>query len=509
MRRGRRPRDRAVTVTNRRLPGPAVPSCSREDLAEQARELAPLGVRASTAYTERETLERLQGLELRLQLHDGAGGGRLVEDARLGVLDLLFRSVVEIRDVVRVELRSRERDDGRGLAAPLEHIELAQAALQPLTPPPQRLVDRLGRRGEPALQDRQRETDRARPLGVGKRLGAVELLAHVVGDGCIEVGFLVGEPVRHGVGDPLRKQRLAVELEQPLLDHAPHQVRDVGRVDAVAEAALEAVAVEQGEEELEVLLLAVVRRRRHQQEMAGQARQELPEPVPLRVLDLAAEEGRRQLVRLVAHDQVPAGVGRLQLLLHVLVAGQLVETGDDQVGLQEPVAGAGGFELVVGQDLERKLEPSVELVLPLFGETAGADDEATRQVAAGDQLLDEQAGHDGLAGARVVGEEKAQRLARQHRLVDAGDLVRQRVDHRGVDGQQRVEQVREADALGLGHEPEQRPVAVEAPRPPGGDDLQPVLGIAVEQLVGDRAERRLVGELERRGAEPLHADDGD
>ena len=79
----------------------------------------------------------------------------------------------------------------------------------------------------------------------------------------------------------------------------------------------------------------------------------------------------------------------------------------DRVGLEEPVAGAGGFELVVGEDLERKLEPAVELVLPLFGEAAGADNEATLQVAAGDQLLDEQAGHDGLAGARVVGEEEA------------------------------------------------------------------------------------------------------
>ena len=244
----------------------------------------------------------------------------------------------------------------------------------------------------------QREADRARPLGVGERLGAIELLAHVVGDGRIEVSFCVGEPVRHGVGDSLRKQRPAVELQQPLLDHAPHQVRDVGRVVPVAEAAFEAVAVEQGEEELEVLLFAVVRRRRQQQEVAGQARQELPEAVALRVLDLAAEEGRRQLVRLVAHDQVPAGVGRLQLLLHVLVARQLVEAGDDQVGLQEPVAGAGGFELVVGEDLERKLEPAVELVLPLFGEAAGADDEATLQVAARDQLLDEQAGHDVLAG---------------------------------------------------------------------------------------------------------------
>ena len=59
-------------------------------------------------------------------------------------------------------------------------------------------------------------------------------------------------------------------------------------MDTVAEAALEAVPVEQGQEELEVLLLAVVRRRRHQQEVAGQAREELPQAVPFRVLDLGA-----------------------------------------------------------------------------------------------------------------------------------------------------------------------------------------------------------------------------
>ena len=93
MRRGRGPRDRAVTVANGRLPGPAVPSCSREDLAEQARELAPLGIRASTAYAEGEALERLQCVEFHLQLHDGPGGGRLVEDARLGVFHLLLRRV--------------------------------------------------------------------------------------------------------------------------------------------------------------------------------------------------------------------------------------------------------------------------------------------------------------------------------------------------------------------------------------------------------------------------------
>ena len=157
--------------------------------------------------------------------------------------------------------------------------------------------------------------------------------------------------------------------------------------------------------------------------------------------------------------------------------------------LQEPVAGARGFELVVGEDLERQVEAAVELVLPLLGEAARADDQAALQVAAGDQLLDEQAGHDRLAGAGVVGEQEAQRLARQHRLVDRRDLVRQRLDERGVDRQHRVEEVREADALRLGDEAEERAVAVEAPGPALLDDLEARLVVAVEQLVGDPAGR--------------------
>ena len=83
--------------------------------------------------------------------------------------------------------------------------------------------------------------------------------------------------------------------------------------------------------------------------------------------------------------------GRAELLLHVFVARELVEARDDEVVFQKPVAGAGGFELVVGQDLERQVETAVQLVLPLLGQTAGADDEAALQVAARDQLLDQAA----------------------------------------------------------------------------------------------------------------------
>jgi hypothetical protein len=86
-------------------------------------------------------------------------------------------------------------------------------------------------------------------------------------------------------------------------------------VHAVAEPTFETVAIEQGEEELEVLFLAVVRRGGHQQEVARETREELAEPVALGVLDLAAEERGGELVRLVADDEVVTALGGGELLL--------------------------------------------------------------------------------------------------------------------------------------------------------------------------------------------------
>ena len=87
--------------------------------------------------------------------------------------------------------------------------------------------------------------------------------------------------------------------------------------------------------------------------------------------------------------------------------------------------------------------------------------------------------------------------------------MRQRFDHRRVDRQQRVEQVGEADALCLGRQAEERAVAVEAPRPPVRNRLDPGLGVAVQQLAGQRAVRRPAGHIDRFRTEPLHADHRD
>ena len=110
------------------------------------------------------------------------------------------------------------------------------------------LVDDLGRRGQAALESGEGETHGAEAPVVLDGLGTVELFMNLIGDGGVEAGFRIGGLVGDGVGDALGEQRAAVELQELFLDHAAHEVGDVDLMDAVAEAALEAVAIQQGEE---------------------------------------------------------------------------------------------------------------------------------------------------------------------------------------------------------------------------------------------------------------------
>src|ERR1019366_7389339 len=196
----------------------------------------------------------------------------------------------------------------------------------------------------------------------------------------------------------------------------------------------------------------------------------------------------------------------LEFELHIFVAGEFVETGDNEVVFEEPVAGACRFEPVIRHNLEGKLEAAVKLVLPLLGQAAWADHETALQVAACDEFLDEQSGHDGLTCTGVVGEQEAQRLTWEHGLVDGRDLVRQWFDERSVYGEHRIEQVRQTDTMRLRDEAEQMPVAVKAPGAAVLQDLEARLVMAIEQLVGNAARRSLVGQLQSLGAKPLYAD---
>ena len=102
-----------------------------------------------------------------------------------------------------------------------------------------------------------------------------------------------------------------------------------------------------------------------------------------------------------------------------------------------------------GHDLEVQPELLPQLVLPLLDQAARGDDQAPGDVAAEHQLADQQARHDRLAGAGIVGEEEPQRLLLEEPVVDRVDLVGVRLDVRGVDRCERIREVRPLHPTGL------------------------------------------------------------
>ena len=141
----------------------------------------------------------------------------------------------------------------------------------------------------------------------------------------------------------------------------------------ITEPPLEAVAIEQRHEKLEVRLFPIVWCRRHKKEVTSQSRKQLAEPVAFCVLDFAAEKSSRHLVRFIANDEIPATVWSFEFFLNVFIAGELIEPGNNKVVLGKPVARTSGFEFVIGQNVEGELEALIELVLPLLSETTGAN----------------------------------------------------------------------------------------------------------------------------------------
>ena len=107
----------------------------------------------------------------------------------------------------------------------------------------------------------------------GETLGPVHLLGHIGGNCIVEVLLGRGELEGHGVGTALWEQGTSVEAKKLLLDHPAHQVGGVDLSRGRASPAFEAVLVQEGQEELEVLVLTSVRGGGEQQQVAGGGRE--------------------------------------------------------------------------------------------------------------------------------------------------------------------------------------------------------------------------------------------
>jgi hypothetical protein len=276
-------------------------------------------------------------------------------------------------------------------------------------------------------------------------------------------------------------------------------------VHAVAKLAVEAVGIEQREEQLEVLLLAVVRCGRHQQKMARLRPEFLGQLEAARLLQLVAEEVGGELVRFVEHDQVPSGSA--ELLLQFFVARHLVEANDEVVNVFKRIATWRGSFQVFGEDAEFQAELLEHFLAPLIDQAAGGDDDDTPGVGAHDEFTDIKPRHDGLARAGVVRQNKAQRLTRQHGFVNSGDLVRQRLHIGRVDGHHRVKQKGEINALGLDGELERLAIAIERPGPLNSGNRQGGFIGPIEQALFDPAIGRAIDDLHRTVGNRHHGND--
>ena len=113
------------------------------------------------------------------------------------------------------------------------------------------------------------------------------------------------------------------------------------------------------------------------------------------------------------------------------------------------------------QDEELFVELLPQLALPLEGEVRGADDQDPFDEPAQLQLPDQEAGHDGLAGAGVVGEQEAHRGQLEEVVVDRFELVGQGIDAGDGQPEAGVELVGDAEGVGLEPEAQEPAVAVE------------------------------------------------
>ena len=242
-----------------------------------------------------------------------------------------------------------------------------------------------------------------------------------------------------------------------------------------------------------------MRRGRHQEEVVGHLGELLAELVGEGLL--VAGVGAH-LVGLVHDDEVPAGAE--QAFVGVFDPGDPGDRRDDLVVVLPGVLAVVGAEDVAADDLEVLAELVLHLALPLEREVGRRDDERALDQPAGLQLLEQQPGHDGFAGAGVVGQEEADARELEEVVVDRFELMGQRINAGDGEREVRVVLVGEPEPVRLDAEAEVLGGTVEGFRLAGDLELGDLLR-AQDRVVAAAGLRASADDFERRS----ERDDGE
>ena len=118
--------------------------------------------------------------------------------------------------------------------------------------------------------------------------------------------------------------------------------------------------------------------------------------------------------------------------------------------LSGPRKGLPARASAAADDAEGQTEEGAHLPLPVADQAGRGHDEHAAQKSAGQHLAHVQTGHDGLAGAGVVGQQESQGGLLEHPLIHGDALMRERVDQRRLGGEGGVEEMAAGEAMGLG-----------------------------------------------------------
>ena len=246
------------------------------------------------------------------------------------------------------------------------------------------------------------------------------------------------------------------------------------------------VGVEKLKEKAEIFRIALVRGCRQQEHVVRDIAKQFSELVAQALVGLVRS---RHPVRLIHDDQIPMDL--TQPGEDLLALGQ-VEGGDDSVLLDPLVHAELVADVLTFEHEELRVELLLELALPLEGEVGRADDQDALGEAAQLELADEQARHDGLAGAGVVGQQEPHARELEQVVVDRLELMRKRIDARDREPEVGIELVGDAQGVGLQAEAQQAPVAIVGV--PCVEDREP------REIVG--GERHLAEALRLRTDQP-------
>ena len=177
--------------------------------------------------------------------------------------------------------------------------------------------------------------------------------------------------------------------------------------------------------------------------------QRLGKLVPARLGDTVLGPRRAQLVRLVEHHQVIGRDVRIAECPEHPLGHQGVQGYDNPIAIRTDEGICAISTIRSRDDAALQSEQGAKLPLPIAHEPRRRDDQHPANPAPEQHLAHVEPGHDGLAGAGVVGKQKAQRLLRQHSLVDRNSLVWKRVDPCGLARECRIELVSVRQAIGF------------------------------------------------------------